>query len=141
MCHDGDGGSSGRLGIARHGCLVVGRLRCLVRWAIEGVVLVGDRRTPDAIAGEQTRPVGLHVGVVQSQDGFEDLVLIEGSREALRFLAEILVALAEAEALPADFSMSPSGAGRFHLAETTTEALYINCVESDSASAVVGREV
>jgi hypothetical protein len=68
------------------------------------------------------------------------LFWIEGSREALTFLAEILLALAETEALPADFSMSPSGAGRFHLAETTTETLYIKCVEGDSAGAVVGRE-
>ncbi len=96
---------------------------------------MGQRGTPDAIAGAQTRSAGLHVRVVPSQDELEDFVLVEGSREALRFLAEIILALAESDTLPAHFSMSPSSAGRFHLADTATEALYINCVDNHSKEA------
>ena len=87
-----------------------------------------DRRSAD-------RSAGLHVRVVPSQDELEDFVLVEGSREALRFLAEIILALAESDTLPAHFSMSPSSAGRFHLADTATEALYINCVDNHSKEA------
>ncbi len=97
---------------------------------------MGSHRTPDEIAGAQTSGVGLHVAIVREQDGIPDFVLVEGSREALRFLADMIRAVAESESLPAGYSMGPASAGRFHFADTATEALYISCVEADSDSAV-----
>lgn len=54
----------------------------------------------------------------------EDLVLIRGSREALRFLAELL--LAQAEADDSGFHISPQGAGQALFSPESTRGLYID---------------
>jgi len=55
-------------------------------------------------------------------------VLIEGSRDALRFLASILNAVAATETLPSDSSMGPVSAGNFHSADSAKVGLYVSCI-------------
>lgn len=86
--------------------------------------------SPDDIAGAQTVSVGLHIGVMRHEDEAEDFVLVQGSRDALRFLGELIFAVADSDSLPADFSIGPRSAGQFHFADSATEAIYIRCTES-----------
>lgn len=89
------------------------------------------QRSPDEIVGAQIHALGLHVTTLRPQ---EDFVLIQGSREALRFLANVIVGVANSDSLPADFSMGPASAGQFHFAESATEGLYISCIETPLGS-------
>lgn len=94
---------------------------------------MGTHRTPDEIAGAQTSALGLHVArLSEGEEDEEKFVLIQGSREALSFLADVIRSVANSESLPAGFSMGPASAGRFHFADSATEGLYISCVEASS---------
>lgn len=69
--------------------------------------------------------VGLILRLLQDDDGDSSSVLIEGSQQALRMLAELLLAVAE-EPENEDFSISPFGAGKAHFSELSELGLYIH---------------
>jgi len=66
-------------------------------------------------------------GVKITITDLDDLVLVKGTREALEFLAKLL--LAQAEASDSGFQISPSGAGRALFTEESTRGLYIARVD------------
>ena len=55
-------------------------------------------------------------------------LLIEGTAEALRKLAELIMAIPEDD-IGTKLSMSPNGAGSAHFTKNSTIGLYINCIE------------
>lgn len=69
--------------------------------------------------------VGLTLRLIDDKDGFKPVVLIEGHPQALKMVAELLVAVAEN---PKDdgFSMSPDSAGSKHFSENSEVGFYIH---------------
>lgn len=87
------------------------------------------------ILSSQKHSVGLDIrllpGVEENED---DFALISGSREALRFLAAVIQALADSPALPATVHLGPRSAGKFHLSSETEMGIYLRCTkEPDEA--------
>lgn len=98
---------------------------------------------PDQIAGDQAVPVGLKVRILDAGIADEsDYAVVSGSRRALRFVAALLHSLADSPSLPADFSLGPKGAGRFHFDPTASLGLHLECTPEEANSQTVdsGRE-
>jgi len=81
---------------------------------------------PDEICEKHsTHSVGLVLKLLREDD--EELapsILIEGSEEALKMFGELLLSVAS-ERPGSSFSLSPSGAGRFHFSKDSELGLYI----------------
>ncbi|MGO4134314.1 hypothetical protein ACEQ6A_07135 [Rhizobium brockwellii] len=68
--------------------------------------------------------VGLNVRLLDD-DGDKNIVLIEGQATALRFLAELLLAVADGE--PGEtFYISPFSAGRMHFSKDSELGFYLH---------------
>jgi hypothetical protein len=71
-------------------------------------------------------PVGLTLRALPDPEtGQSDTVLIEGRPDALRMLAELLLAVAEEEGNDG-FMISPFGAGKLHFSSSATLGVYIH---------------
>ena len=81
--------------------------------------------------------VGLALRVIQPdpEDGLDDVpfILVEGTADALRFLANLLVAVAEGESNESSFQLSPKGAGSFHFSAAAEVGLYVQRLTKGSA--------
>ena len=74
------------------------------------------------------KSVGLALRLLEEDDGSPpSTVLIEGSARALRFLAALLIAIAD-EGEDESFSITPFGAGKFHFSEVSELGVYIHRV-------------
>lgn len=93
---------------------------------------MSDRPTPDEIFESHAEPVGLEIRLVEDGTGDDRFVLVSGDREALRFLAAVLTALAESSTLPASKQFGPKSAGRFHLSPRSDIAVYLQCAEGST---------
>lgn len=69
--------------------------------------------------------VGLALKIVEEDDGKPSMVLVEGPASALKFLAQLLNAVAD-EQEEDSFFISPSGAGSFHFSSTSELGVYIH---------------
>lgn len=85
-----------------------------------------DDRGPDDTAGGQETPLNLSVRMIGEPD--YPFALLSGSRDALEFLASIILAVTRSENLPAKFELAPFGPGQFHLSEDSDLGIYIECV-------------
>lgn len=85
--------------------------------------------TPDDIFLKYSEEsVGLEIRLItDSEDG--PFVLISGKRSALRFLSEVLAALAESPNVPASKQFGPTASGAFHLSKTSDIDVYLECTE------------
>jgi hypothetical protein len=81
-------------------------------------------KTDDVCARYADRSVGLTVKLIEADEPDESsTVLVEGKPEALRMLAELLLAVADE---PGDgFSISPDGAGSVHFSSQATLGVYL----------------
>lgn len=88
-------------------------------------------RSPDTVCAEQTQSAGLDLRVLDGDDsaGELPLVVVRGTPDALKFLAELLQAVASAPTLPARFQMAPNAAGRFHFSPSAEVGIYIDCIQ------------
>lgn len=83
-------------------------------------------RTDDICEHYADKKVGLALRLLEEDDGeAPSIVLIEGSSDALRMLAELLIAVAE-ETDNDGFSISPTGAGRIHFSPSSKFGVYIH---------------
>ena len=90
-----------------------------------------EMKTPDKVVSSYSKnPPKLKVAVFSDSD--EHYVLLEGDREALRMLGEMLIATADQTA-DFDFSMHPRGAGIIFFNKASTHGLYLNLVNSTKA--------
>jgi hypothetical protein len=78
-----------------------------------------EAKTPDEISGNASG-----IALTIRLEG-KNTVVLEGSRESLRFLGELLLAQAEA-AVDCGFQLSPRGAGSAHFALGATCGIYIH---------------
>jgi hypothetical protein len=94
------------------------------------------RQSPDDVCAGRIHTAGVELRLIAGDVSADELplVLVRGEPEALRFLAELLQAVADSPTLPARFQMSPNGAGRFHFSASAEIGLYIECVEALSDS-------
>jgi hypothetical protein len=69
--------------------------------------------------------VGLVLRLLNDDLGSPSDVLVEGSSDALKMLAELLMAVAN-EVENDSFSISPFGPGRFHFSKTAEIGIYIH---------------
>jgi hypothetical protein len=74
--------------------------------------------TPDNVCGDDAE---LNVKIRTSE--IDDVLVIEGSRDALLFLSRLFKAVAETES--DGFHLSPQGAGYAWFAEGSTKGLYL----------------
>jgi len=83
--------------------------------------------TPDEICERYSiKNVGLSLKILS--DGEADpnpLILIEGTKDALKMLSEIIAAVAE-DSKGDGFSISPNGAGSIHFDKTSDYGIYIH---------------
>lgn len=87
--------------------------------------------TPDEFLGNQDASVRLRTQLLEPDpEGGLPTVVIQGTRAALRFLAELLTKIAAVGGLPFDIHLDPRGAGEFHFDETSSVGLYIECIDS-----------
>lgn len=89
----------------------------------------GVRQSPDRVCGYYFDK-GTKVTVKMTDDG-EDMVLIEGKREALEFLGNLLLAQAQYDK-DCSFFIGPRTAGRALFNRNSTLGLYIHrlpCIE------------
>lgn len=78
------------------------------------------------------RNVGLTLRLLDEENGSPpSTVLVEGSAQALRMLAELLVAVADAGG-DDGFSISPFGAGKIHFSNVAELGIYIHCLSVES---------
>ncbi|OUL97933.1 hypothetical protein [Variovorax sp. JS1663] len=82
-------------------------------------------KTDDISERYADQKVGLILRLLQDDEGDTASVLIEGSQQALRMLAELLLAVAD-EPENEGFSISPFGAGKTHFSELSELGLYIH---------------
>ncbi|WP_075657000.1 hypothetical protein [Pseudochrobactrum sp. B5] len=62
------------------------------------------------------------------EDSIHPYVLIEGSADTLRKLAELILALPD-DNIARDFQMGPNAPGCAHFTKDSTIGIYINCVD------------
>lgn len=79
-------------------------------------------KTPDEVCATYARKkVNL---TIRPLDGEADVVLIEGTREALEFLGQLL--LAQATCQDCGFQLTPDGAGKKLFSIESTKGVYIH---------------
>lgn len=83
--------------------------------------------TDDVFAKYNNESVELELRLVD--DDAEPFMLISGGRPALRFLSELLAALADSPELPSSRQFGPNGAGSFHLSPRSNISIYLQCDE------------
>lgn len=86
-------------------------------------------KTDDICGRFANQRVGLSLRLLPDDDGTKDIVLIEGRREALHMLAELLLAVAD-EPTADGFSIQPRGAGSVHFAESSELGFYIHRLDT-----------
>lgn len=93
-------------------------------------------RTPDDVCAEREFSAQLDLRLMASDPRANELpfVVCRGTPEALRFLAELLMAVADSKKFPARFHLSPNAAGRFHFSDSVDVGLYIECTRPADAS-------
>lgn len=73
-----------------------------------------------------TESVGLTLRLLAEEDSNQSsTVLVEGNADALKFLGELLIAVAE-EKENENFSISPFGPGSVHFSKSATLGIYIH---------------
>ncbi|MFN8523177.1 MAG: hypothetical protein U0821_08740 [Chloroflexota bacterium] len=91
--------------------------------------------TPDRICGEAgERPsVRLELRVIPAGKDWDEVPTVDltGSREALRFLARVIQAVADTPDLPATFHLSPKGAGNYHFSSLSNAGIYIEYIDPE----------
>jgi hypothetical protein len=81
------------------------------------------------------RHVGLTVRQLEDDDSEQDpTVLIEGSSDALRMLAELLLSVAD-DSNNDGFGISPNGAGKAHFSVDATLGIYIHRTDGERPTA------
>ena len=86
-------------------------------------------KTDDICRTFASKAVRLSLRLLEPTDDDESpLVLIEGNSQALRMLAELIGAVAEAST-DDGFSLSPHGAGKRYFATGSTHGFYINRID------------
>ena len=92
--------------------------------------------TPDQVCERHSeKSVELSVGLIRADDAEgPDLVLIEGRPEALRMLAELLVAVADTDEEDG-FHIEPRGAGGFHFSKTSEFGIYLHRLDKPNLTA------
>jgi hypothetical protein len=83
--------------------------------------------TDDILARYSDESVELELRLVDGDAG--PFMLISGGRPALRFLSELLAALADSPELPSSRQLGPDGAGSFHLSPRSNTSIYLQCTE------------
>jgi hypothetical protein len=93
-------------------------------------------RSPDTVCAEQVQPAGLDLRLIAGDDSVGELplVVVRGTPDALRFLADLLRAVADSPTVPARFQMAPNAAGQFHFSAAAEVGLYIDCIEPPDRS-------
>jgi hypothetical protein len=82
--------------------------------------------TPDRVCAEYAkRNVKI---AVRSLEGEEDVIVIEGAREGLEFLGQLL--LAQAASKNCGFQLGPPGAGKALFAPEATKGIYIHRINA-----------
>lgn len=74
------------------------------------------------------RKVNLSLKLMDEEECGLPTVLIEGPPDALKMLAELLIAVAE-ESANDGFSISPSGAGSVHFAKSSKLGIYLHRID------------
>jgi hypothetical protein len=83
---------------------------------------LSEYKTPDEIcAAYAKKKVKI---TLRTLDDDEDVVLIEGTREALEFLGQLL--LAQARCRDCGFQLTPNGAGKALLSIESTKGVYLH---------------
>jgi hypothetical protein len=92
-------------------------------------------RSPDEVCAARTRPVQLDLRVLDGDHEADELplVLVRGTAEALRFMADLLTAVADSPTKPSRFQLAPNAAGRFHFSSAADAGLYIECLSDEAA--------
>lgn len=93
--------------------------------------MMKDAQSPDEVCELYSdRSVELALTVIgpDPEDAPDDVpfVLVEGTADALRFLAKILIAVADDETQDSSFQLSPTGAGSFHFSPAAEVGLYVH---------------
>lgn len=88
---------------------------------------VFNRSLQHLVWGWYESPVSLEIRLVPGDESDESFVLINGSRVALTFLADVLTTLAEAPNLPAKKSFGPFTAGSYHVTPKSNIDIYLQC--------------
>jgi hypothetical protein len=89
-------------------------------------------KTGDICERHAKKSVQLTVRLLQPESADEDsMVLIEGRKEALHMLAELLVAACEEG--NDGFFMSPTGPGSLHFSTAATLGIYLHCLGSEGS--------
>ena len=82
--------------------------------------------TPDEICEKYSKKsVGISVSPVYGDDGELLFLNIEGSRQGLTMVSELIASIANGPE-DDDFSISPAGAGRFHFSKASKIGLAIS---------------
>jgi hypothetical protein len=98
--------------------------------------VVGEKLSPneicDAYAEEK---VGLEIRVLRdNKDDPNQLVLIQGTKNALEMLSRLIFAIAQDEKSDkSSFSISPRGAGSMHFNKSSEFGVYINRLPSKTS--------
>ena len=79
--------------------------------------------TDDILARYGDESVELELRLVDGDAG--PFMLVSGGRPALRFLSELLAALADSPELPSSRQLGPDGAGSFHLSPRSNTSIYL----------------
>jgi len=85
-------------------------------------------KTDEICAAYAAQKVDLTVRMLKDEDdkdGHFPVVLIEGKANALKMLAELLLAVSE-ESADGGFSIEPFGAGSVHFSKSATLGIYIH---------------
>jgi hypothetical protein len=85
--------------------------------------------TPDKVCERlSVTPVALSIKMIDAdvslQNGDVPLLVVEGSEQALKFLAKILIAVAESKKSDT-FCISPAGSGNSHFDKASTHGIYV----------------
>jgi hypothetical protein len=93
-------------------------------------------RSPDAVCADRIEPAGLDLRLIAGDDSVGELplIVVRGTPDALRFLADLLRAVADSPTIPARFQMAPNAAGQFHFSASAEVGLYIDCIEPPDRS-------
>ena len=89
-------------------------------------------RTDEICEKHSRKAAKLTVKLLEDDAGFGS-VLIQGGTEALRMLAELIVAVAE-ERENDGFEISPHGGGKIFFSKESTHGVYIHRLDNESAS-------
>jgi hypothetical protein len=86
------------------------------------------RKTPDSICGNASDNIKFTIAPLPEDSTY---VLIEGDKDAFKFLARLLDAQAEANAC--GFQIGPKGAGRARFKKGSSLGLYLHRIPCDAA--------